>query len=110
MSTYRQFSASISKNVTADVMKKDFIIIPFIKKYGPTYSTSRLKGYFYYTLMSYSNAITKFSFYRAAAGYFFYNVLSKFSLSPLKLYQAVKWSSHTIKQKYQIKAQNKNFI
>uniref|UniRef100_A0AAU6WSJ8 Glycosyltransferase n=1 Tax=Chryseobacterium endophyticum TaxID=1854762 RepID=A0AAU6WSJ8_9FLAO len=71
MSTYRQFSASISKNVTDEVMKKDFVIIPFIKKYGPDYSIFKLKGYFYYTLMSYSNKITKLNFYKASTGYFF---------------------------------------
>ncbi|KAA0126492.1 glycosyltransferase [Chryseobacterium sp. SN22] len=110
MSTYRQFSASISKNVTSEIMQKDFAIIPFIKKYGPDYSILKLKAYFYYTLMSYSNVITKVSFYRAAAGYFIANVLSKFSFSPIKLYLAVKWSRHTIKQKYKIKEQNKSFI
>jgi len=110
MSTYRQFSASISKNVTADVMRKDFAIIPFIKKYGPDYSSIRLKAYFYYTLMSYSNTMTKVAFYKAAAGYFFNNVLSGFSFSPLKLYSTIKWSKHTVNQKYQIKVKNKNFI
>lgn len=110
MSTYRQFSASISKNVTDEVMKKDFVIIPFIKRYGSNYSMFKLKAYFYYTLMSYSNKITKLNFYKAATGYFFYNILSKFSLSPLKLYRTVKWSRHTINQKYQIKEKNNSFI
>ena len=110
MSSYRQFSASISKNVTAEVMKKDFAIIPFIKKYGPDYHTPKLKAYFYYTLMSYSNVITKSDFYKAASGYFFNNVLSKFSVSPVKLYLAVKWTRHTIRQKYKIKEQNKSFV
>lgn len=110
MSTYRQFPASISKNVTYDVMKKDFAIIPFIKKYNPGYSIFKLKSYFYYTLMTYSNSITKFNFYRAAGGYFLNNVLSKFSWSPLKLYLAVKWSRHTIKQKYRIKKEHNSFI
>ncbi|GEN74957.1 glycosyltransferase family 2 protein [Chryseobacterium hagamense] len=110
MSTYRQFSASISKNVTDEVMKKDFVIIPFIKKYGPDYSTLKLKAYFYYTLMSYSNKITKLSFYKAAAGYFLNNVLSKFSFHPLKLYHTVKWSKHTIDKKYQIKVENNSFL
>lgn len=110
MSSYRQFSASISKNVTAEVMKKDFAIIPFIKKYGPDYRTPKLKAYFYYTLMSYSNVITKSDFYKAASGYFFNNVLSKFSVSPVKLYLAVKWTRHTIRQKYKIKEQNKSFV
>ncbi len=110
MSTYRQFAASISKNVTYGVMKKDFAIIPFIKKYGPDYSMLKLKAYFYYTLMSYSTVITKLNFYKAAAGYFFNNVLSKFSLSPVKLYLAVKWTKYTINQKYQIKIHNKSFI
>lgn len=110
MSSYRQFSASISKNVTAEVMKKDFAIIPFIKKYGPDYRTPKLKAYFYYTLMSYSNVITKSDFYKAASGYFFNNVLSKFSVSPIKLYLAVKWTRNTIRQKYKIKEQNKSFV
>lgn len=110
MSSYRQFSASISKNVTAEVMKKDFAIIPFIKKYGPDYRTPKLKAYFYYTLMSYSNVITKSDFYKAASGYFFNNVLSKFSVSPVKLYLAVKWTRNTIRQKYKIKEQNKSFV
>jgi glycosyltransferase involved in cell wall biosynthesis len=110
MSTYRQFAASISKNVTYDVMKKDFGIISFIKKYSTEYSTFKLNTYFYYTLMTYSNVITKFNFYKAAAGYFFNNVLSKFSINPLKLYLAVKWSIHTIKQKHHLKIQNNSFI
>lgn len=110
MSTYRQFSASISKNVTSEVMEKDFAIIPFIKKYGPDYHTFKLKAYFYYTLMSYSNIIKKSNFYKAAIGYFTANVLSKFSFNPVKLYLVIKWSSHTIKQKYMIKKRNKSFI
>ncbi|NML69377.1 glycosyltransferase [Chryseobacterium sp. RP-3-3] len=110
MSTYRQFSGSISKNVTSDVMKKDFAIIPFVKKYNPDYSSFKLKTYFYFTLMSYSNVISKFDFFKASTGYFFYNVLSKFSLSPVKLYLAIKWSRHTIKQKYDIKKQNSSFV
>jgi glycosyltransferase involved in cell wall biosynthesis len=110
MSTYRQFSASISKNVTSEMMKKDFAIIPFIKKYNPDYNTLKLKTYFYFTLMSYSNVISKYDFFKAGAGYFFYNVLSKFSFNPTKLYLAIKWSRHTIKQKYLIKKQNNSFI
>ncbi|WP_157885976.1 glycosyltransferase family 2 protein [Chryseobacterium glaciei] len=110
MSTYRQFGASISKNVTYDMMKKDFEIVPFIKKYNSDYKSSKLKSYFYYTLMTYSNVITKFNFYKAATGYFFNNVLSKFSLNPIKLYLAIKWSKHTINQKYQIKVENNSFI
>ncbi|WP_343611798.1 glycosyltransferase family 2 protein [Chryseobacterium oranimense] len=110
MSTYRQFSASISKNVTYEMMKEDFAIIPFIKKYNQDYKTSKLKAYFYYTLMTYSNVITKSNFNKAATGYFLNNVLSKFTLNPIKLYLTIKWSIHTIKQKYQIKSQNNSFI
>lgn len=110
MSTYRQFAASISKNVTYDVMKKDFAIIPFIKKYGPNYKILKLRSYFYYTLMTYSNVITKSNFYKAATGYFFNTVLSKFSLNPIQLYLTLKWANHTIKQKYQLKEKNKSFI
>lgn len=110
MSTYRQFSASISKNVTSQIMKKDFAIIPFIKKYNPDYSNLKLKSYFYYTLMSYSNVISKFDFLKASMGYFFYNVLSKFSFKPTKLYLAIKWTQRTIKQKYKIKKQNNSFV
>lgn len=110
MSTYRQFGASISKNVTSEVMKKDFAIIPFIKKYNSDYSQLKLKTYFYYTLMSYSNVISKFDFFKASIGYFFYNVMSKFSFAPTKLYHAIKWSQRTIKQKYQIKKQNNSFV
>ncbi|MDC8106323.1 glycosyltransferase family 2 protein [Chryseobacterium sp. PTM-20240506] len=110
MSTYRQFGASISKNVTSEVMKKDFAIIPFIKKYNSDYSQLKLKSYFYYTLMSYSNMISKIDFFKASIGYFFYNVLSKFSFTPTKLYHTIKWSRRTIKQKYQIKKQNNSFV
>jgi len=109
-STYRQFSASISKNVTSEVMKKDFFIIPFIKKYNPDYNILKLKTYFYFTLLSYSNVISKFDFFMAAMGYFFYNVLSKFSFSPTKLYLVIKWTIHTIEQKYKIKKQNNSFV
>jgi glycosyltransferase involved in cell wall biosynthesis len=110
MSTYRQFGGSISKNVTSQVMKKDFAIIPFIKKYNPNYSILKLKSYFYFTLMSYSNVMTKSEFFNASFGYFIYNVLSKFSFKPLKLYLAIKWTQHTIKQKYKIKKQNNSFV
>jgi len=110
MSIYRQFSASISKNVTSEVMRKDFAIIPFIKKYNQDYNILKLKTYFYYTLMSYSNVISKFDFFKASVGYFFYNVLSKFSFKPTKLYWVIKWSRYTIKQKYQIKKNNNSFV
>lgn len=110
MAAYRQFNASISKNVDYETMKKDFAIIPFIKKYGAEYKTTSLKMYFYYTLMSYSTAVSKFNFFKAGAGYFFYNVLSKFSFNPLKLYSVLKWTGHTIKQKYEIKKQNHSFV
>lgn len=110
MALYRQFSASISKNVTYEVMKKDFAIIPFIKKYGKEYKTTHLKMYFYYTLMSYSTEVSKINFFKASAGYFVYNVWSKFSMNPLKLYSVLKWTQHTIKQKYEIKKQKHSFI
>ncbi|UZT96664.1 glycosyltransferase [Chryseobacterium fluminis] len=110
MSIYRQFGASISKNVTSETMKKDFAIISFIKKYNAEYKTLKLKTYFYFTLMSYSNSISKFEFFKASAGYLFYNILSKFSFNPTKLYLAIKWSRHTIKQKYKIKQENNSFI
>lgn len=110
MAIYRQFSSSISKNVTYEAMKKDFAIIPFIKKYGPEYKTSSLNMYFYYALMSYSTAISKGNFFKACMGYFFYNVWSKFSLNPLKLYSVLKWTRHTIKQKYEIKKQKHSFV
>ncbi|MCU7614253.1 glycosyltransferase [Chryseobacterium sp. GMJ5] len=110
MAVYRQFSASISKNVSYEVMKKDFAIIPFIKKYQPEYKIWKLKSYFYYTLMSYSNVISLSKFFNAAFGYFVYNVLAKFTWQPLQLYSVIKWSLHTIKQKYQIKKQHKKFI
>lgn len=100
---YRQFSGSISKNVTSEVMKKDFRIIPFIKKYGEGYSIFRLKGYFYYTLMSYSTVINKFEFFKAAAGYLINTIFAKFTLKPLKMYSVLKWTGFTIKQKYQAK-------
>ena len=98
---YRQFSGSISKNVTSEMMKKDFLIIPFIKKYGDGYSTFRLKRYFFYTLMSYSTVINKFDFYNAATGYFITTVLAKFTLKPRKMYSVLKWASFTVNQKYQ---------
>ncbi|GAB0155136.1 glycosyltransferase [Chryseobacterium sp. Alg-005] len=109
-SAYRQFSASISKNVSYDVMKKDFSIIPFIKKYGQQYKTANLKMYFYYTLMSYPTVISRLNFFKAGTGYFFYNVLSKFSVNPLKLYSVLKWTQYTIKQKYEIKKQKHSFV
>lgn len=110
MAVYRQFNASISKNVSYEVMKKDFAIIPFIKKYNSGYDTWKLKSYFYYTLMSYSNSISKTNFFKAGCNYFFYTVLAKFTLHPLKLYSIIKWSQYTIRQKYNSKKQNKSFI
>lgn len=110
LSSYRQFAASLSKNVTYETMKKDFAIIPFILKYGKNYSLYSLKKYFYYTLMTYSKTITKKQFKEAARGYLINNTLSKFSFHPLKLYLVIKWGLHTVKQKYNIKQQNNSFI
>lgn len=110
LSVYRQFAESISKNVTYEMMKKDFAIIPFITKYNSDYKIVNLKRYFFYTLMTYSRDISQFNFYKASAGYFLYNVLSKFSFNPLKLYHTVKWTLHTIHQKYEIKKNNNSFV
>lgn len=110
LSSYRQFAASLSKNVTYETMKKDFAIIPFILKYGKNYAPSSLKKYFYYTLMTYSKSITKEQFKGAARGYLINNTLSKFSFHPLKLYLVIKWGLHTVKQKYNSKEQNNNFV
>lgn len=110
MTVYRQVGVSISKNVTFEVMKKDFRIIPFIKKYSAKYNTAKLKSYFYYTLMTYPKNVTKNNFFTASIGYAFYNILSKFTLNPLRFYNAAKWTKHTIQQKYEIKKNNNNFI
>jgi len=110
LSTYRQFSASLSKNVKYETMKKDFKIIPYIQKNSEKYKTAALKRYFYYTLMSYSTVLTKHQFYKAALGYSFYNICSKFTLNPLKLYSILKWTKHTVTQKYSYKKENHNFV
>lgn len=110
MAIYRQIGESISKNVSFEVMKKDFAIISFIKKYGQDYKTSKLKTYFYYTLMTYPKSVSKNNFSSAAFGYAFYNILSKFTLHPLKLYSVLKWTKHTIDQKYKIKKNENQFI
>ncbi|MCE3075436.1 glycosyltransferase family 2 protein [Chryseobacterium gwangjuense] len=110
LSSYRQFAASLSKNVTYETMKKDFAIIPFILKYGKQYQPSSLKTYFYYTLMAYSKSITLKQFNSAARGYLINNTLSKFSFNPLKLYHILKWGIHTVKQKYHLKKQNNSFV
>lgn len=110
LSSYRQFSLSISKNVTYEKMNLDFNIVPFIKKYNSEYKTSSLKRYFYYTLMSYSRVHTKFQFFRAALGYFYYNMSEKVSQSPKKITAHLKWTLNTIKQKYVYKKQNSSFV
>ncbi|WBV59571.1 glycosyltransferase [Chryseobacterium camelliae] len=110
LSSYRQFAASLSKNVTYETMKKDFAIIPFILKYGKHYRPSSLKTYFYYTLMAYSKSMTLKQFNSAARGYLINNTLSKFSFNPLKLYHTLKWGAHTVKQKYHLKKQNNSFV
>lgn len=110
LSTYRQFSASLSNNVSYEKMKKDFAIIPFIKKYGKDYKTSKLKSYFYYTLMTYPKSMTTNNFNFAAFGYAFNNILSKFTFHPLNLYTAIKWTKHTIQQKYESKKNENQFI
>ncbi|MFC6267077.1 glycosyltransferase [Frigoriflavimonas asaccharolytica] len=110
MAIYRQIGESISKNVSFEVMKKDFAIIPFIKKYGADYKLSKLKTYFYYTLMTYPKSVSKKNFDFAAFGYAFNNILSKFTLHPLKLYSAIKWTKHTIRQKYDFKKNENQFI
>lgn len=110
LSAYRQFSLSLSKNVAYDRLKLDFNIIPFIKKYNPEYRTSSLKRYFYYTLMSYSNKMTKMQFYQAAAGYSFYNMQEKVTENPQSVYATLKWTIKTIQRKYQYKKQNHSFV
>ncbi|WP_185207148.1 glycosyltransferase family 2 protein [Chryseobacterium sp. C3] len=100
LSSYRQFKDSISKKTTYESMSKDFVIIPFIKKYNPNYDILKLKAYFYYTLMSYSRGISKLRFFKAAFAYFVYNFLSKFTLNPKKVYLIFKWSLHTIRNVY----------
>ena len=110
MAVYRQVGVSISKNVSYQVMKKDFAIIPFIKKYSAEFKTSKLKTYFYYTLMTYPKTVSKNNFNSAALGYGFYNILSKFTFNPLRFYNAVKWTKHTIQEKYEIKRKSNNFI
>lgn len=107
---YRQFQGSISKNVPYDVMKKDFAIVPFIKKYNAEYRHSQLMTYFYYTLMTYPKMMSRSRFYKAAAGYSFYNILSKFTLCPFRLYHLLKWTRHTVMQKYEVKKRNNSFI
>jgi glycosyltransferase involved in cell wall biosynthesis len=109
-SVYRQFQGSISKNVPYEVMKKDFAIVPFIRKYNADYRNSKLKAYFYYTLMTYPKTMSRSTFYRAAAGYAVYNILSKFTPHPLKLYTLLKWTRHTVMQKYEYKKRNHGFI
>lgn len=98
---YRQFSSSISKRTKYEDMIKDFQIISFVKKYNSSYKISKLKNYFYYTLMSYSRGISVQRFYKAALGYMFYNILSKFSLNPLKLFSVIKWTFRTISNVYE---------
>lgn len=110
MAIYRQIGESISKNVSFESMQKDFAIIPFIKKYNPNYKSSKLKSYFFYTLMTYPKNLTKANFYKAALGYSWNNMNSKFSFHPLKLYNALKWTRHTVLQKYDLKKSQNNFI
>lgn len=110
MAVYRQFQASISKNVRYETMKKDFAIIPYIEKFGRNYRHGQLKAYFYYTLMTYPTKISKLKFALAAAGYLFNNVLAKFTPHPLKMYSAVKWTLFTIRQKYRMRKVNRSFI
>lgn len=110
MAVYRQFQASISKNVGYETMKKDFAIIPYIKKFGNNYRKGQLKAYFYYTLMTYPTKISKINFAAAAAGYFFNSFLAKFTPHPLRMYSAVKWTLFTIRQKYTMRKVNRSFI
>lgn len=98
---YRQFSSSISKRTKYEDMIKDFQIISFVKKYNGSYKISKLKNYFYYTLMSYSRGISVKRFFKAAFGYMVYNIISKFSLNPLKLFSVIKWTFRTIRNVYE---------
>ncbi len=100
MSTYRQFPSSISKQTTYEQMKKDFAIIPFIRKYSSRYNMLKLKCYFSFTLMSYSRGISRIHFFKAAFSYFIYNFLSKFTINPKKIYLIFKWTLHTIRTVY----------
>lgn len=110
LSSYRQYPASHSKNQKHETLEKDFLIIPFIKKYNPNYRTSTLKRYFYYTTMTYPSVQTKWEFFKTALGYFYYNMIEKISQNPKKIIHDFKWTLHTINQKYEIKKQNLSFV
>lgn len=105
-----KYDDSLSVNLKYEDVKSDFNMYPFITKLSNKINKTEFKRYLYYTLMAYPSMVSKADFYKAGSGYFLYNVLSKFSFNPLKLYNVFKWSRHTIIQKYQIKVKNKNFI
>ena len=108
--SYRQYPTSHSKSQKHETLARDFMIIPFIKKYNPRYKTSSLKRYFYYTTMTYPSVQTKWQFYKSALGYFYYNMMEKISKNPKRIYGDVKWTLKTILEKLDIKKQNTGFL
>ncbi|WP_294318098.1 glycosyltransferase family 2 protein [uncultured Chryseobacterium sp.] len=105
-----KYDDSLSVNLKYEDVKSDFNMYPFITKLSNKINKIEFKRYLYYTLMTYPSILSKADFHKASRGYFLYNVLSKFSFNPLKLFSAIKWSRYTINQKYQIKVKNKSFI
>lgn len=104
-----KYDDSLSVNLKFQDVLSDFNMYPFITKISPDINRTYFKRYLYYTLMSYPTSLSKLDFYKASAGYFFYNLLSKFSWHPLKMVQTLKWTLHTIRQKYAIKKENNSF-
>ncbi len=105
-----KYNDSLSVNLKYEDVKSDFNMYPFITKLSNKINKLEFKRYLYYTLMAYPSMVSKTDFRKACLGYFLYNMLSKFSFHPLKLYHVAKWSRHTINQKYQINVKNKSFI
>ena len=105
-----KYDESLSVNLKYEDVKSDFNMYPFITKLSNKINKIEFKRYLYYTLMAYPSIVSKADFHKASRGYFLYNILSKFSLNPKKLYAVIKWTRYTIKQKYEIKIENNNFV
>lgn len=109
-SIYRKFEKSLSRKVTYEDMHTDINMIFFIKKYSQNLDKNKLKAYLYYTIISYSNSITKKQFKNSSQLFFMYNLLSTSPKTIKNFYRNIKESVLIIKQKKNDKTDLKQFL
>jgi hypothetical protein len=74
---YRKNEGGISRRVTSQQMKRDYNMIPFIKKYNQNFNVYKLKAFIAYTVLAYSHTIYLGDFMKGALKYLYYGYLSE---------------------------------